>query len=66
MQLEQEAKEWMKKRGAKLPPIVVPFPRFMLNCFLIKKLGRYKMLLIHFYISYFLLLTVLSIVWYGL
>ena len=57
MQLEQEAKEWMKKRGAKLPPIVVPFPRFMLNCFLIKKIGRYRLLLLHFYVLYFLVLA---------
>ena len=48
MRLEKEAIEWMKKRGAKLPPTVVPFPRFMLNCFLIKKIGRYRILLLHF------------------
>mgnify|MGYP003133937047 FL=1 len=43
--LEQQAKEWTKKREAKKPP---------------RKLGRYKLLLLHFYVLY-LLFFVLSI-----
>ena len=61
MRLEQEAREWMKKKGAKLPPIVVPFPRFMLNCFLIKKIGRYRLLLLHFYVLYFLVFAAILV-----
>ena len=37
MQLEQEAKEWIKKKEGVKPP---------------KKFGKYRMLLVHFYILY--------------
>ena len=37
MRLEQEAKEWAKKRGTKKPP---------------KRIDKYRILLAHFYILY--------------
>ena len=43
--IEQEAKEWTKKRGGIKPPK--------------KKFGKYKILLFHFYVLYFLVFVLI-------